>query len=255
MDLRLTFNEDVKNYDKYRPSYTTELFNDIINYSKLNNTKNALEIGIGTGQATTPILKTGCKLTAIELGENLADYSKHKFTAYDNFNIINIDFEGYSAINNQFDLIYSATAFHWIPEQIGFTKVFNLLKSSGVIALFWNHPHRDNDAMHVGLQKAYDKYRPSSQKPNIEFTENSCQKYINLLNEYGFVYVTSKLYHQTRILNTNDYISLLNTYSDHRAMDNEARIGLEYEISDVINQFGGKIDIHDTMDLYLGMKP
>lgn len=112
MDLRLKFNEDVINYDKYRPTYVNELFIEVINYSKLDNTKNALEIGIGTGQATMPILKTGCNLTAIELGENLAVYSKNKFASFDNFNVINIDFESYSSVTNQFYLIYSATAFH-----------------------------------------------------------------------------------------------------------------------------------------------
>lgn len=255
MDLRLKFNEDVINYDRYRPTYVNELFMDVINYSKLDNTQNALEIGIGTGQAAMPILKTGCSLTAIELGENLAVYSQNKFASFDNFNVINIDFESYSSDTSRFDLIYSATAFHWIPEHIGFTKVYDLLKSSGVIALFWNHPYCDNDALHLELQKAYDKYRPSSDKPKLEFNENDCQKYLDLLNKYGFVNITSKLYHQTRVFKVKEYISLLNTYSDHRAMDNTAKAGLENEISDVIDKFGGKIDIHDTMDLYLGMKP
>lgn len=255
MDLRLKFNEDVINYDKYRPTYVNELFIDVINYSKLDNTKNALEIGIGTGQATMPILKTGCNLTAIELGENLAVYSKNKFTSFDNFNIINIDFESYASATNEFDLIYSATAFHWIPEDIGFVKAFDLLKSKGVIALFWNHPHCENDNMHDEIQKAYSKYRPSSDKPNFELDESFCQKYKDLLKKHGFVNVTSKLYHHTRVLKVNEYISLLNTYSDHRAMDNDDKIGLENEISDVINKFGGKINIHNTIDLYLGMKP
>lgn len=56
-DLRLKFNEDELNYDRFRPTYVAEMFNDIINYSELNSLKKALEIGIGTGQATLPILK------------------------------------------------------------------------------------------------------------------------------------------------------------------------------------------------------
>ena len=54
MDKRFTFNEDVKNYDKWRPTYCKELFNDIIQYSELNQNKKAIEVGIGTGQATVP---------------------------------------------------------------------------------------------------------------------------------------------------------------------------------------------------------
>jgi Dimethyladenosine transferase (rRNA methylation) len=257
MDLRLTFNEDVVNYDKYRPTYTNDLFTDIIEYSGVDNTKKALEIGIGTGQATLPILKTGCALTAIELGENLAEYSKNKFKSFDNFSVINTDFESYPAPTNELDLIYSATAFHWLPEDTGFTKVYNMLKYGGVIALFWNHPYVDIESqIHVEIQKAHDKYRPLSDKAKLkEFDENACQKYVDLLNKYGFVNIKSKLYRRTRVLNTEDYISLYNTYSDHRAMEAGAKLGLESEIRDVINKFGGKIEIRDTMDLYLGMKP
>ena len=75
MDLRLTFNEDASNYDKFRPTYIDEMYKDVIGFSSLNSSKSALEIGIGTGQATLPFLKTGCKVTAIELGDKLAQFS------------------------------------------------------------------------------------------------------------------------------------------------------------------------------------
>lgn len=54
MDLRMKFNEDEENYDKYRPSYVKELYQDIINYSGICKGSEVLEIGIGTGQATLP---------------------------------------------------------------------------------------------------------------------------------------------------------------------------------------------------------
>lgn len=38
--------------------------------------KKVLELGPGTGQATEPILNTGCDYYAIELGGNLADMMK-----------------------------------------------------------------------------------------------------------------------------------------------------------------------------------
>ena len=77
MDLRVTFNVDAQNYDTYRPTYPKELFLDIIQYSGISFGKNALEIGVGTGQATEPILGNGCNVKAIELGNNLAQYVKN----------------------------------------------------------------------------------------------------------------------------------------------------------------------------------
>jgi 16S rRNA A1518/A1519 N6-dimethyltransferase RsmA/KsgA/DIM1 with predicted DNA glycosylase/AP lyase activity len=33
-----------------------------------------MEVGIDTGQATVPFLETGCEVTAIELGRDLAEF-------------------------------------------------------------------------------------------------------------------------------------------------------------------------------------
>lgn len=256
MDLRLKFNEDPLNYDKYRPNYSEELFKDIINYGELNNSKNALEIGIGTGQATLPILEAGCNITAIELGANLARYVKKKFSKFSNFKVENIDFESFTSGSNQYELVYSATAFHWIPEEVAFKKVYDLLKPGGAIALFWNHPfvNRDDDKIHREIRKAYEKFKPSD-KEIIEFNEDSCKKYTQMLEKYGFIDIKSKIYRKTRKLKASEYISLLETYSDHRECPSDIKNNLYNEISKAINKFGGEISIYDTMDLYLGKKP
>jgi len=254
--LRLKFNEDEANYDKWRPTYVPELFDEIIGYSGINETKQALEIGIGTGQATLPILQTKCKLTAIEVGEKLAEYSRRKFASFNNFEVVNIDFEGFCGNNNTFDLIYSATAFHWIPEEVGYTKVFDLLKSGGFLALFWNHPfvNRTDDLLHSEIRKVYNKYRPTDKQP-VEFDKNDCTKTVEIIEHYGFTNSYSKLFFQARTFTAEGYIALLNTYSDHRALPENVKNGLENEITFAINSFGGKLHIYDTMDLYLAQKP
>ncbi|MCQ1530482.1 class I SAM-dependent methyltransferase [Lutispora saccharofermentans] len=256
MDLRLKFNEDVLNYDRWRPTYGTKIFDDIINYSKINSTKKALEIGIGTGQATLSILQTGCKVTAVELGNNLAEYVKQKFMTFSNFEVKNVDFESFISGQNQYDIIYSATAFHWIPQDLGLTKAHGLLKPGGTIALFWNHPfvNRKNDPIHEEIRKAYNKYMPSDENP-IEFDGSTCKRYEDNLLAYDFIDVTTKLYKNVRTLTSQNYISLLNTYSDHRALPYSIKKGLEGEIEEGIEKFGGKITIYDTVDLYLAKKP
>ena len=255
MDVRLKFNEDVLNYDKMRPTYVTDLYDDVIRYSNLNSNKKTLEIGIGTGQATQPFLNTGCTLMAIELGENMAKFTREKFSRFDNFNVINYDFETITLDNNSYDLNYSATAFHWIPEKIGYPKVFDLLKSGGVIALFWNHPAREEGDFETAIQKVYGKYQTSIKSLVHKFSEEKCLEITETIKKYGFIDVEYKLYHQTRSFDASQYMELLNTYSDHRAMQEEVRVTLEKELSDVINHFGGKIDIQDTIDLYLARKP
>ena len=253
MDLRLKFNEDEYNYDKYRPTYLEELFSDIINYSHIASVHKALEIGIGTGQATLPILQSGCKVTAIELGDKLTRYVKDKFSNYRNFNVINGDFMEYPIKTEFFNLVYCATAFHWLPLEQGYAKVRKILKGNGTIALFWNHPfpNRQDDISNIVNRRVYNKYRPSDRGVR-EFDESDCQKRINELERFGFKDVTSKLYYCKRNLTSNEYISLLNTYSDHSALSVEIKNNFEIDMKNAIDEVGGKINIYDTIDLYLG---
>lgn len=75
MELRLKFNEDEQNYDRFRPGYPDALMQDVIESFHAGGQSRILEIGIGTGQATQPILDTGCDLTAVEWGRIWLDLS------------------------------------------------------------------------------------------------------------------------------------------------------------------------------------
>ncbi len=255
MDKRFTFNKNVKNYDKWRPTYCKELFSDIIQYSELNQYKKAIEVGIGTGQATLPILISGCDVTAIELGKDLAEFSKEKFKKFKNFSICNTSFEDFKCDDNSIDILYSATAFHWIPEDIGYPKALMLLKNNGTLALFWNKPFvaRKDDFLHQKIQSIYQKYRPS----NTEMIENDTARYKKIaetIQSYGFRNLEVKLYHQTRMFCSSDYISLLNTYSDHRSMPASTKRLFESEIKSAIMENGNILNIYDTIDLYLARR-
>lgn len=68
--LAWTFNTESRLYEKMRPGYVDELYEDIFRGKPIDSSCHVLEIGIGGGQATWPILKTGCKLLAVEYGPN-----------------------------------------------------------------------------------------------------------------------------------------------------------------------------------------
>ncbi len=278
MDLRLTFNEVASEYDRMRPLYVKELFDDVIKFTGLNSSKNALEIGVGTGQATLPFLKTGCKVTAIELGNKMAEFTKVKFSEFENFDVINEDFESIILDNNAYDLIYSASAFQWITPEIGFSKVYQLLKSGGVFAKFNHSLFHAQEYAHVAaamdkvydkyrhtfytdksisLDKVYDKYRQAltSMRLPTPHSEEECLKQANAIKQYGFADVIYKSYHQTLTYDSESYISLISTYCDQIALPENIRILFGKEIKEAIDSNGGKFALSDTMDLYLAIKP
>ena len=131
MEFRRIFDTIPEQFDKYRPRYSKELFEYLINYAKIGPEKIVLEIGPGTGQATDPILQTGCDYHAIELGEHLYAKMKEKYGNRPNFHIVNDDFITHDYGDQKFDMIYSAATIQWIPEAVAFSKTFDLLKPGG----------------------------------------------------------------------------------------------------------------------------
>lgn len=182
MDFRKTFDRIPDQFDKWRPRYCDELFRDIIEYANIGPGKSVLEIGPGTGQATEPFLKTGCDYLAIELGEHFVDFTKKKFGTYENFHIVNDDFETHDFGERKFDLVFSAATIQWIPEEIGFPKVFNLLKNGGALAMFMTYTDEktSNGSLYDEIQKVYDEHF------HVETKYTCSLNYDNVVN-YGFV--------------------------------------------------------------------
>lgn len=254
--LEWTFNTVASEYDKWNPTYVPELYNDIFTYKEVNQASEVLEVGIGTGQATEPILETGCTLTAVEIGDKLAEFTRQKFSKYSKLTVVNIPFQDFQSPGNSYDLIYSARAFHWIPEEIGYTKVYQMLKSGGVFARFANHPFKDKgrEQIHLALQKIYAVYMPGILS-DVEYSEEASKNRAGIAKKYGFVDIDYKLYHRTRTFNAKEYVALLGTYSDHVAIEEKTRQKFFAEIQKAIEDLGNVITLYDTIALQLARKP
>lgn len=254
--LEWTFDTVAAQYEKLRPEYVPELYEDIFRYKQIDQTSYALEVGIGGGQATLPILKTGCHVTAVEYGENFSQLCRQKFREFPGFSVMTSKFEDFARESDSYDLIYSASAFHWVPEEIGYRKVFDLLKSGGVFARFANHPYRDKgrEEMSQAIQKVYDVYMPNATEGS-EYGKNEAEERAEAARKYGFTDIYYKLYHRTRNFTAKKYTALLGTYSDHMVIEEGTRKAFFSKIEQAIDRFGGQITIYDTIDLQLARKP
>lgn len=254
MDFRTIFEQVPEQFDKWRPRYCDELFKDLIAFANLDANSEVLEVGPGTGQATEPILKTGCSYKAIELGESFSEIMKNKFNSYKNFNIVNADFETYPFGNEQFDLVYSAAAFQWIPERIGYPKAYDILKSGGAFAMFMMRPDirpgggYTDEPLFSQIQEVYAEYfRPE--------TEYKCNLNYDARDKYGFVNLERREYLKTREYNADDYVSLIGTHSDHITLKEPNKTYFYEGIRKVILDSGNKITLYDKITMYLAKKP
>ena len=256
-----TFNTVADTYEKIRPGYPVELYRTLFDYAPLDAFSSAVEIGIGGGQAAPPVLETGCALTAVEYGDKLAQVCREKFSNYPKFSVITGKFEDADLPDGAFDLVYSASAFHWVPEEIGYPKVFRILKSGGAFARFAVHPYqaKDNPDLFRDIQRCYaEYYYPYYHKTPVtppEYTEEQAAARAAVADKYGFTDTRYVIFHRTRTLAAAEYRTLISTYSDHITIEESIRERFFDAVEETINRYGGSLNIFDMIDLQLARKP
>lgn len=257
IELRTTFDQDAFLYAKVRPGYPAALFEDIIEFSKISNDGRILEIGCGTAQATLPFAVRGYTIHCIELGANLAAVAKQRLSNYSKVQITVGNFEEYPLAENSFDLVISGTAFHWIDPDIGYRKVAKVLGPAGTLALFWNKPVQTQVSAKMvrSLQTVYERVVPDMAKrfPGLVHPDampTPVKDDIDRSQLFGEVTVLK--YRWEAEYSAKTYVELLNTYSDHIALEKEIRVALFNSIENLIEtQFGGTIVKEHLAILYL----
>ena len=250
MDFRKTYDRIPEQFDKWRPRYCDELYDAVIAYAGLDPGKAALEIGPGTGQATEPFLKTGCNYLAIELGEHLAAFMRNKFGTYDNFHIVNADFETHDFGAQKFDLVYSAATIQWIPEKIGFPKIYDLLRSGGTLAMFMTYTDEKmpNGGLYDAIQAVYDNcFCPE--------TKYTCKLDYGNAVHYGFTELKYREWKKVRVFNAEEYVEYVSsTQVEQITLQEPYRSRFFDGLKEAVTNAGNRIILNDTIALYLTKK-
>jgi SAM-dependent methyltransferase len=245
--LRTTFDEDALLYDQARPGYPETLFNDIVALSDIPSHGRILEIGCGTGQATVPLAHRGYHILCIELGARLAAVARRNLDAYSQVEVHIGAFEDWPVEEGAFDLALSATAFHWIDPAIAYQKTARALKPTGAIALFW-HVHVQSEASQGFFEEVQSIYQREIPEQETSFQSlpwpdevaEPVKAEIEQTDLFGEV--TVRRYRWNVTYDATSYLRLLDTYSNHRVLDNQRHARLFRDIADLINtRYHGQI--------------
>ena len=245
--LRATFDQVAQLYDRARPGYPAALFDDVVGLSGLPPGGRVLEIGCGTGQATMPMARRGYRMVCVELGANLAAVARSKLAAYSQVEVVVGNFETWPVEPGTFDLVMSATAFHWIDPATRYQKVARALRPGGGIALFWNHHVKSaNDAgFFDAVQAVYERAAPEKAKkwePLISAEELGTPELPAIEQSGSFGPVAVRTYRWDLSYDAAGYIDVLDTYSDHRDQPAQERERLFRGIAEFIDtEYGGRI--------------
>jgi len=133
--LGRVFSEVPELYDSVRPGYPDELFADLVAITGLGEDSAVLEVGCGTGQATSSLAALGCAVTAIEPGEGMAALARRRLADFGNVTVETSTFEDWDDLGRRFDVIVAASSWHWVDPSIGWPRAHHLLRAGGWMAL------------------------------------------------------------------------------------------------------------------------
>lgn len=241
-ELRGTFDGAAEVYDAARPDYPSALYRDLVELSGIGPGANLLELGCGSGKATRPLAEQGFRILGVELGERLADVARKNLSAYPGVEVVTSSFEDWEPKGRKFDLVYAATSWHWIDQAIRYVKAANLLEPGGHLA-FWSATHafpEGFDSFFTEIQEVYEGIGESYEgtwppPPPEEIPDQTAEIVASGL----FDVVGVRRYVWAQAYNAEEYITLLETFSGHRAMTEEKRQVLYREIRD---RFGSRAE-------------
>lgn len=257
INLRATFNNEAELYYAVRPRYPEKLFDALVENAELQEGAKLLEIGPGTGQATEPLAKRRYDITAIELGTDLAEVARKTLGKYKNVDIMTGAFEDVELLPQSFDLVYAATAFHWIKPEVKFIKPRKLLKEKGYLAVIGTNHVSDekSDEFFFASQSIYKKYRPGGNHNENFRLKHTTELQADEIDEKFFSPLFFHAFPLVVTYSAKEYAQLLNTYSPTLSMEPDKRAGFLEEIEKLIEEkFGDHIQKHFAMTLTMAKK-
>lgn len=256
-ELRITFNTVAREYDAVRPGYPEDLIQDTIALSGMPPGGRCLEIGCGTGQATLPFARRGFQLLCLDIGADMLAIAAEKLSAYPNVRFSLVAFEDWQPEPEPFDLVLSATAFHWIPPEVCYAKPAQVLHPGGALAIIYNMHTGPFEGFFLESQPLYRRYDPAFRDLPNQHIEDEIQGHIIDINDSGlFEPVMVRTYPWRAVYATDEYLRLINTYSGSLAMPEPNRRALYAGIADLIDtRYGGQVVKEYLAVLYLARKP
>jgi SAM-dependent methyltransferase len=175
------FDDVASLYDATRPGYPEEIVGTVCATAGLRSVPSGsgaagsgaagtggasvLEIGCGTGQLTRQLSGRGFNLTAIDLGAAMVAAARRNVTD-PMVTFQACSFEEFAG-SGPFDLVVSATAFHWVDPVVAWAKTARLLRPGGWLALLSNG-EKYPEPLRTQLWQLWQKY---SRQPVRQYYE------------------------------------------------------------------------------------
>ena len=233
LGLRATFDSAAHLYQQARPDYPEELYHDLVRLAGLRPRDRLLEIGCATGKATIPLARRGFRITCVEIGAGLAAAARQNLAGFPDVQVVEGAFETCPDRHEAgFDLVFAATAWHWVDPAVRYRRAWEVLRPGGHLAV-WDAGHvfpeggdpffRDIQQVYteIGAGRADEPQLRPGELPDIAADIEGSGWFENVAVRHLDWEVT---------YTAEEYLRLLDTFSGHIAMDAGKRDRLYGEI-------------------------
>ncbi len=259
----LRFDDAAFDYDQFRPRYPRALFDDLAQAGEVTSATRILEVGCGPGVATEEMMARGWSVLGVDPGEQLARVAREKF-GDERFAVEVATFDEWQPHGRVFDLLFSASAYHWVAPTLRWVKAAEVLVEGGVIALASNKPVAEG-SFHVfseatrelRITHGVDDERETPDIADLRGIARDAGDDVGALWEamspQGSTVVAGELfaapdvrfYPWATTYPTPAALGLIGTYSRFLVMESAQRAALFEHLAQVIDrQYGGSLTRH-----------
>jgi SAM-dependent methyltransferase len=233
LDRRATgrlFDEVPELYDRVRPTYPPELFADLVAITGIQAGSSVLEVGCGTGQATSSLAALGFSVSAVEPGAGMAALARQRLRSFDNVKVETSTFEEWDDRGRRFELLLAAASWHWVDPSAGWPRAHGVLRPGGWMSLIGNVVVRRPGEAEVYAETAdlHERYCPGNPDwghPPLEAEVRATNQGWGLVEDPGSLFgpTTVRWYPVAQWFDGAGFADLLRSTSLYRRLEPEVR--------------------------------
>jgi SAM-dependent methyltransferase len=253
---RQAFGSDPGGYHAARPAYPDWVFEVLCEQCGLAPKVAVFEIGAGTGTATRRLLELGAHpLVAVEPDDRLAIFLRETITDAA-LTVVISTFEEAVLPEASFDLGLSATAFHWLDEDMALDKLAKLLRPGSWWAMVSNvfgDPSRPDPFHEATKVLLGGPLSPSAGAGDVPFALDTEARLSALERTHAFDSIEYQTSPWSLILDPDQTVALYATYSNiNIRADREAVLA---ELGRVArDEFHGRVTRKMVTSLYVARR-
>lgn len=246
---RRTFDGIAEAYDAARPGYPPAVVDAVMAYGRLRSGDRVLELGSGTGIATRLFAARGLAIHCVELAAPMAAVARRRMAELENVTIEVRDFNTAHWPGAAYRGVLAAQSFHWMDQNTCFGRIRRVLRPDGVLALVWNWPAGPSPVVGPAYRAHAPALEVDSALGGVEGRVEAWRARIAASGSFDDIQV--RRFPWTLRRSADEYVALIDTYSDHQALPDRDRRALVGAVRRRIQDAGGVIERPAEAVLYL----